>query len=688
MRNRYIAVLIAIMAVCMLSSACFSAADDNKLPTWPQSFSIATNGRASFAFPAAQPGKIIIDAKWSGGQLSIVVMNGAGNAVTDANPKSSPTHIEYTATAADIQKGIIWNVVISDPRKPAPSAANNPAAFTGQINILYPAVDIVSITPRLNTIRSQKRIMPGTLPDNLKALKNTRLPDSKPNFDIPSHVKMLEQNQKQLYSSTINKITASIAPIKRIQQMQQADLLIASNLGPNIKKIPKEMPEPFIAPVLVSIDKISVYAGDEVGVCAQQVDANIDTNEVYFTMSANIIVKAEMISAQKYGASNVILRVKVPEELANMKSNSAMPVFVKKISPTNAQVFATSNTQTVNYICRYVPRIDQVDPTSLTSKQNITLYGDYFRTNAKVHFAFADGRNDTVIYKGNSSKQITVASPFYQSSASLPVLIYIDDEIQGRPVRSNMVQVEFTATEPKITSISPTQGGPNDVITFYGTGLKRICEVHFEPDPGQESKILPVANNVSCRANWFLPGGSDTQFLTKLANGLQGIKSPVTGKLIIKYDMFTKTAPPIPFTFKPQIVSRPLYEAFIPTLSSFQKKDGGDTYSQIVNPADWATRMPPYNWLMGYHYSSLFEGHGGDDYYVINAPLKNGWTLDYLRFNTSGNGGSTGARQEGWSQDSAGRPVIKVHWWVDAPCRSLWYEMIPYIKGPNGVPYK
>lgn len=148
--------------------------------------------------------------------------------------------------------------------------------------------------------------------------------------------------------------------------------------------------------------------------------------------------------------------------------------------------------------------------------------------------------------------------------------------------------------------------------------------------------------------------------------------------------------PPVPFTMDPAMYSRPLLEPCRYPDTVFSQKDGDDSHRETVNTTDLnpETQWPPYVWGTAWHHSSLFSGHAGDDIYVVDVALRNGWTFEDVKFSASNNESSKGARLESFWLDGNGRPNIKVHWWVDAPNNDIWYCITPIIHGPRFVPYK
>jgi hypothetical protein len=121
-----------------------------------------------------------------------------------------------------------------------------------------------------------------------------------------------------------------------------------------------------------------------------------------------------------------------------------------------------------------------------------------------------------------------------------------------------------------------------------------------------------------------------------------------------------------------------------------EKGDDGD----MQRGENW----DPGTWVGAEHKSTLMFGHKGNDYYLENYRLKNGWVLDSVDFwSDFGNnwwlsiGGSASNPLGGayiveaaYGTDT---PFVKVHWWNLGYC-NVMYDMTIYIRGPSGVPYQ
>jgi len=84
---------------------------------WPQSFAIQGTDRAEFGFAVTQPGPIAIDVQADGAPVRVELIGPSPSA------QAGQGHVvlQYIATPADVQRGVIWHIAIS-------SAVQNGAA--------------------------------------------------------------------------------------------------------------------------------------------------------------------------------------------------------------------------------------------------------------------------------------------------------------------------------------------------------------------------------------------------------------------------------------------------------------------------------------------------------------------------------------------------------------------------------
>lgn len=701
MRKRLVFALLTflVLSFAIPTFALFSTSEI-KLPTWPQTFNIPAGGRESFGFPVVKPGKIVADVTWTGKPLSVVLIGPLGKPLTEATARTSPVHIEYDVASVDPARGFVWTVAISDPGTLTPTRILSQSIANGSITVKYPEVDLATCMNLANSLQPKILAADKAMQDKLAVVQKTTpaiAPASTKTIEtqILNQIKTLQQTETSQFTATATKIQSGLTT----QGIRTTLPLTGSILS--LPRTALAKPETVNPPGLIELVNLStVYAGDEGYARVKNASEDLNLTQICFQMTPTVVAKATVIEAHKitsditYGPY-ALFRIRVPEEVPGMQDmTGAMNVFARNVGASNPDIFADSSPRTVVYICRRPPRIDKAS-VSVISGEELIITGAYFWNGCTVHFVFPDGSDHKqTIQAVTSYQQIKTWIPGYRSASAFPVIMYIDCVLQGRTLTSNMFQMTFKGTEPVVTSITPNRVAPNGVdspwITIRGTGLKRITSLHFEPDPGQESKIFTqVGSNKDFRASWGLLGGIDTEIYPR-PPAVGGISASVTGNLIAAIDYQGKDLlPPIPFTMDPFRYSRPLLEP-CNAATVFSKKNGSDTHFETINTTDPnpETHYPAYWWTTGWHYSSFFEGHAGDDIYVVDVVLKNGWTFEGVNFSPSPVDSSKGSRLESFWMDSAGRPCFKVHWWVDAPNKSMWYCATPIINGPRFVPYK
>jgi hypothetical protein len=113
-----------------------------------QSFVLGTGERTGFGFVVGSPGPIVVAVRWTGVPLIISLVKPGGISV-DQQGSGSVT-LQYTATADDVKKGMLWsaNVRPAQPAAAPSSAVDKPIrlvvadAATGTVNVQYPAGDV------------------------------------------------------------------------------------------------------------------------------------------------------------------------------------------------------------------------------------------------------------------------------------------------------------------------------------------------------------------------------------------------------------------------------------------------------------------------------------------------------------------------------------------------------------------
>jgi hypothetical protein len=111
---------------------------------------------------------------------------------------------------------------------------------------------------------------------------------------------------------------------------------------------------------------------------------------------------------------------------------------------------------------------------------------------------------------------------------------------------------------------------------------------------------------------------------------------------------------------------------------------------QVQCASTWGTtdqcEQTKDNYLAGYHSSDCcVTGDNGSDTYFLPS-LRNGWVYEFLDFNFNQNATTGMASPSGFTPGAAGH-TVRVNWGM--PLHEIVsYSLIPYIRGPNGVPFQ
>lgn len=711
MKHRVWALTAAIMLSC-LSAGFATAAADVKLPTWPQSFTVAPGDRVSFGIPVTQPGQVKVQVTWSGAPLCVSLAGPLDTETRLSTPQSGPVEITRTATAADVAKGIVWTLVISDPRKPMPKP--DPAlSVSGQVTAQYPAVDSAGLEKAFTAQQA-----------NSLALRAGQRDQSRQRAEIAFQAAMTkaEQEGKSRLALQAAQLTALIKAddakllgdrAKIVAQMRSSvkpipaikALAPQSNLSQGLNNTQRpgvladklhDRPELVKAPTLLNIDASSDYAGSEVFIAAKDLQTtDISQYEAVFTIGSNITGKGQ-ITRLDTASANPVFHVIVPEEAPNMSADYTGQVVINRIDAASKAVLAGSNALLFRLRARLWPVINTVSPTTTSAGGLITIAGKNLTYDCETLFCFPDGHQLTTgVHDVSSGTRVSTTMPAYHSTTDIPVLMYVNDRISGRDWRSLVFELTCIATDADIAAVSPSLAKSGDMVYVNGDGMQQVTQLIFEPDPGKDALLFgdnTVGHGV--RQRWARLAGSASGGTFLVPNAT--ITGDVHGQLYGIYNnAYVSGAPEkrtngIPFTWSPLMMEHRMYMPYYPQDSSFTIKDGGDGFSQIRTAYNLDAVGFPLIWICASHYSGLFSGHGGDDVYVANVQLKNGYHVKSIDWWDDGESGGHpyDAYMADQYTDSKGHPVFKVHWWVDAPCRSINYQFTPIVEGPVGVPYQ
>lgn len=698
MKQRVWALTALIMVSC-LSSGVAMAAGDVKLPAWPQSFAVAPGDRTSFAIPVTQPGDVTVDVTWSGGPLTVVLLGPGAPLPSQLTPQAGPIKMNRTATAADVAKGLLWTLVITDPRQPL--SAPNPALMVrGQVNAQYPPIDMDSLSKWLPSFISRQQASFDSVRSQIVNATSSsfRSTSTKAQQDENNRLKALNAQsialvQAQLGKETQERATA-LAKIK-------ASMVTPSGAGPITAANPVNRIGPKVAnalehardvpkiPVLVSVSPGNAYAGDEVWIEAQNLETQASFYQAEFSIAPNMTGKGQVKRLETKNGKTYLV-VAVAEEAPNATVGFTGPLVIKRVDPNDGTEFGVSNPLTFALTIRPRPTISYANPSDVLPDKEIVITGSNFGAACKTHFLFPDGRHEIVGNNDDSTKTLRPHMPSYKSHTDIPVVMYVENEVQGRVLRSNTKDLTCLATESGLTSINGSGILPDSLVTIQGYGLDQIQSLVFEPDPGQENLLFNQSDSAKdIRRPWKINTASGTYLCAQVTGS--GISSPVHGQVHGTYK-FTEKTNSIPFTLNPRSMMVYLYEPYSTQSTVFTKKDGADYFVQKYTDTKLDLNSTYYGkpWIEAHHYSDWISGHGGDDIYVLDFVLKNGWKLmpslwAHVPFEPNSH---WGVREPETYLDAAGRPTVKVHWWVDASNNETWYQLVPQIFGPMDVPFR
>jgi hypothetical protein len=133
-----LASLLTLLYLCLVMQP-LHADPASPFPTFPQAFTLAGPGSASFPLAVTQPGPINIDVKSSGSPIIVTLRRRLGTPLQQQG--SGEVQLTYGVTPADVKQGSLW-VVNVRLLPPGPSALS-PAA-RGMITVQQPPADVAA----------------------------------------------------------------------------------------------------------------------------------------------------------------------------------------------------------------------------------------------------------------------------------------------------------------------------------------------------------------------------------------------------------------------------------------------------------------------------------------------------------------------------------------------------------------
>ena len=224
-----------------------------------------------------------------------------------------------------------------------------------------------------------------------------------------------------------------------------------------------------------------------------------------------------------------------------------------------------------------------------------------------------------------------------------------------------------------IQDLDQAAGEPDEWILLTGTGFERDMEVFFHLAQNRDEK-------------GELDFWDSTKAAVKVPNPM--LTGPRTGLPAFNGNIYIKR------TGAPESNRKPF--RFIPlTTVSFLPADLILRNAEISTAGYESTSRtwPPSSGpdCACVNHSVLLTGARGDDVFFRNLRLKNGWLVDEIKLVNADPRPPVGERVEG-SHLGTDDLRFTVHWWCDpwfaAVAGSEGYEMVVYIRGPEGVPYQ
>ena len=208
-------------------------------PQGPQAFELLLGDQTSFGFAASKPGPIVVTVTWQGAPLVVTLVKPGGG--TLERQGSGSVVIQYTASAEDFRKGVLWSVNLRSPQ--AAAAVGSPVhekpvkqqpqvLARGTVTLHHPPGDPklaqAEVTARLEKLKASQpkpQPVPATQSPSLLAQKQAAL------------LKQQAVRQTQLLDQVRSKI-----PAEAHQKMAQKISAAASVPLPGAKVVGTALP--------------------------------------------------------------------------------------------------------------------------------------------------------------------------------------------------------------------------------------------------------------------------------------------------------------------------------------------------------------------------------------------------------------------------------------------------------------
>jgi hypothetical protein len=148
-----------LLAICTLlcefgesTAAPPAAAPQSREVQWPQSFALRGFEVRTYGFAVTQPGPIVLDVNSQGAPLDLVLQGPIPQALEQQG--SGALHLSYTVTSQDIQRGVLWHVML----RMVPAAAQTGAESAGNIGVRHPPADERIVKQAIQTLKAQRHV--------------------------------------------------------------------------------------------------------------------------------------------------------------------------------------------------------------------------------------------------------------------------------------------------------------------------------------------------------------------------------------------------------------------------------------------------------------------------------------------------------------------------------------------------
>ena len=623
-------------------------------PISAQPFSLRLGERAVFGFLVTDPGSIAIEAEWKGAPLVLTVLDVEGRPASPYVKRRGPkAAVTVNASSAQATEGVLWRVSLvaaRDEQHPQRPSRDGEIVAQGTLTIRTGPVD-------------ERRAQAAKL--DLSARRKAAGEEFLRKGELQARATLRDKQLALLAAGDARRSTLQ----KKFQAFVRAEIAVEakhatpasavaaaaaaqrSSVGPAFSATSNVLKNKLnLDPTIVYISPAKGSPGDIITIGAVNLSPEEAWNEVHVTESAQLDVKAPILSIAQTDPG-CVLTAMVPSSSAGQAFNGQVYVLALDHQP----VFRTNSVPFL-FEPLPIPAIASIAPDPVRPDDLISIQGTNLGLGAELHFIMDQGQDVLVATNYQSDELITARVPDYQYATAVTAQVYVQRKHPQGFMKSNLVMLHLKPTVPTILSFDPVAAEPRDPLLITGSGFSNP-EVHMIIKPGQDL-VVPIDYS------------SDTTILTRVPD-VDGIPAACDAHVYVKCGTLQSALQT--FRFIPETVVQTL------DASEFQKKYGGDYY--FANHEDDDTQ----GWIYGLHVSGLFTGHKDDDQYFPTARLKNGWVVDAISHTIGGWGGHGGRIED--SRVGTDSPYIKVHWWVDAPYNEIVYNVWIHIRGPKGVPY-